>query len=1706
MKTQTHPAPNHILSQIVLLGLLLAVGRAQAADVVKANNADDLNLGSSWVGGAPPTPTDVGVWNNTVAGANSTLLGASTNWAGIRISNPGGTVFIGTNNILTLSGSGIDLSSASQDLILSNALTLNAIQPWTLAANRTLTIGGTLARTAGSAIRFGLADVSTSSVIIAGTPSAMLLNGNVTFGTVNDTDFAARDGSMKIVGGGTLSIYTLNPAAATPSLAGTINAVVDMVNDTAGSYGFRLSNTMQCYGVRVNAPHASNPVWEVRLDSNRVLTMNSILVTTNSGTDGLNFTASGFVRIGNSGSQELLIFQNNPNAPVTFLNTGGISQQGTGILTKMGVGLVDIAVNATHGGGTRIYEGSLRVSAAGKVGTGALTVFGGKFIGANGANITPSSTTFNNGATNTIQIQAANGQFIVTNLVTYGTGSTWLEFNYSTGIGPSATTAAFLVSGNLTNNGTLNISVLSGNLSVGQFPLVRYTGTLGGAGTLNLLAYQPHTSAFLSNNVANSSIDLVVTSVNQPLRWAAGSGIWDLATANWKDNSGATTTYQQVGSIGDNAVFEDTQSGSSPIAVTLNTPINPASVTASNATKDYSITGSGNISGNTTVTKLNGGTLTLQTANTFTGTLGLNGGTTVFSAPENLGSSAAPISFGGGTLQYAAANTADISAHTVTFATGGGTIDVGASSVSYANPIGNNGAGGLTKTGSGTLTLNGTNRFNGNTLVSQGTLALGSPNTYISNSPNITVNSGTILDASASGLVLNGLASQVLAGSGTVNGNVTVGTGTSITPGTSVGTLALGNDLTLSGGTYVFEVSTNPPSDLINVTGNLTISGGTIQVVASTALTNGAYRLINYTGTLSGSAGSLIISGFTQPGKVAFASDAAPGQINLVVATAGGSSIVWQGNGTNWDVETSFNWLNGAVSTQYINGDLVTFNNTGIAQPNVNLATAVLPGSVTVDSTSDYTFSTLGSGRLSGSTGLTKNNSAKLTVLTPNNNTGPTVINGGTLQIGDGVTTGDLGTGHITNNSTLVFQQTDNRSVNGVVSGAGSLFQNGVSTLTLNNAVPYTGPTTIGSGATLQVGNGGAGGAMSTSSITNDGTLILNSSASWTYANGIRGTGLLVKSGTGALSLGGVVAYDGNTFVSNGVLRITAAEKIPDGGTSSGWLILDGSAGSVGTFDLNGFNETVNALAGLNGTVNGLITNSGTTGTNTLTVGSDLGSDTACFARIAENSTGAKLAVVKKGSSAQTLSGANSYSGGTIVQAGTFRLQNTTAAGTGSIVLSNGTTISINTAPGNNSVFPNNDLITPPDATITMTANNLANGYNNLFFGSNTSTNLVTAAVSCATTVYQFSNFFGTVLVNGGAEFRFSATGLNFNGGDYALFQVDGTIETRNGNGGGPGVSLGALSGAGVIGGPQTPPGNTTWIIGARGMDTTFSGTINGNVAGSVNNIVKTGVGTLTLDGTLNYTGTTTVSNGVLVLGGSAELDDSPTINVAAGVLDVNGIGGTLNIGLGAPQTLSGSGTVRGSVNVGNGTVSPGNGIGTLTVTNLVTLSATSSNIMELNRTNTPSNSDRLVAQGGFAITAGAALIVNNIGPTNFTAGDTFQLFNQPVTNLTIVGSLPPLPCAGLQWTNKLQIDGSLAVIGTPCMSTTPTNISFAITGNSLSLSWPASHTGWDLQTNGISVANPAAWFSVPGSTGTNQVTVIVDRTKTNVFYRLRLP
>ena len=274
---------------------------------------------------------------------------------------------------------------------------------------------------------------------------------------------------------------------------------------------------------------------------------------------------------------------------------------------------------------------------------------------------------------------------------------------------------------------------------------------------------------------------------------------------------------------------------------------------------------------------------------------------------------------------------------------------------------------------------------------------------------------------------------------------------------------------------------------------------------------------------------------------------------------------------------------------------------------------------------------------------------------------------------------------------------------------------------------------------------------------------------------------------------------------------------------------------------------------------------------------------------------------------------------------------------------------------------------------------------------------------------------------------------------------------------------------------------------------------LNGDPAGGLQ---KLGTGRLTLSKTNTYTGNTLVSAGTLALAEPATLTNSALVAVFGGaVVDVSSrTDQTLTVPAG--QTLAGSGTVNGKVNALAGSlINPGDAIGTFTVQSDVFLGGTL--LMELNRTNTQT-SDQLVSNAGTITPSGVSILtVTNLGPA-LQAGDVFQLFSAPVSGFATV-NLPALP-ASYGWTNRLALDGSLMV--QMLVSTLPTNITVQVVNNTLTLTWPADHTGWRLQsqTNGAGQGLSSNWADVSGSTNVSQVNLPVDPANGSVFFRLVYP
>jgi autotransporter-associated beta strand protein len=271
----------------------------------------------------------------------------------------------------------------------------------------------------------------------------------------------------------------------------------------------------------------------------------------------------------------------------------------------------------------------------------------------------------------------------------------------------------------------------------------------------------------------------------QDLDWNATDGTWNTSAVNWKDPAMPGTTSTSQFANGDSANFANTAGGT----VTLSGALAPSAVTvqANSGTYTFQSSAGNQISGTAGLTKSGAGTLVLAGANTYSGGTTLNGGTLRAGSDSALGTGVLNLNGGtiasDGVLTRSFSNAISIGGN-VAFGDETGTgdlffsgnVDLGGSvrqlttnaNTTLSGVLSN---GGLSKAGSGTLTLSGENTYLGPTSVTGGTLVV---NGSLANSVVSIGNGGT------------------LGGSVTINSLVTVLAGGTLSPGNSPGLITVG--------------------------------------------------------------------------------------------------------------------------------------------------------------------------------------------------------------------------------------------------------------------------------------------------------------------------------------------------------------------------------------------------------------------------------------------------------------------------------------------------------------------------------------------------------------------------------------------------------------------------------------------------------------------------------------------------------------------------------------------------------------------------------------------------------------------------------------------------------------------------------------------------------------------------------------------------
>jgi len=232
---------------------------------------------------------------------------------------------------------------------------------------------------------------------------------------------------------------------------------------------------------------------------------------------------------------------------------------GAGGLRKTGGGIVTLSGPNTYAGTTVVSNGTLVIVAHASATNGPVTLDG-------------------SAGSATLTVQVANtGQYWSVGDLTFNAGTPTADFEYGV-LPPSATAAPLQVSGNIAFTVTPTVTVGGSAIAAGTYPLVRYTGTVSGAAPTSVNLSGGYASGYVTTITASKTIALVVTSstYSPAIAWGVGNGVWDInTTANWTQ-FGSAAKYTDGSAV----VFDDTASGTSPITVTLNSTVNPLSITA----------------------------------------------------------------------------------------------------------------------------------------------------------------------------------------------------------------------------------------------------------------------------------------------------------------------------------------------------------------------------------------------------------------------------------------------------------------------------------------------------------------------------------------------------------------------------------------------------------------------------------------------------------------------------------------------------------------------------------------------------------------------------------------------------------------------------------------------------------------------------------------------------------------------------------------------------------------------------------------------------------------------------------------------------------------------------------------------------------------------------------------------------------------------
>jgi autotransporter-associated beta strand protein len=997
----------------------------------------------NWQGGnAADAKSSALTWSGTLPGQYTLGVVSPTRYGQIWFSNPSGTMAVNLDNSSTLAlGSYAKAVTGVSASAMSGATGTQGLLRWQLS----------------------LSDSSNLYWDLLVTPNGMATGETKLVSALNQS-------FVPYFFGGTLQLD-----ANTSTVSD--NFVLDASSTNTVALG---GNTATFSGVFSNATGSAG---RINLGGGT-----AILTGTNTYTGGTGIASNTLLQIGNGGttgtigsgaisnSGTLAIYRADAFTLANDVSgTGGLSQVGTGTTTLTGTN--------TYSGTTTISAGTLQVGdggASGTLGTGQLS---------NNA-----ALVFNRSGTLTVAADIS------------GSGSL-----SQTGSGTSALTGTNSYSGSTTiSAGTLQIGDGGTSGSIGS-------GAISNSGALAINRSDAYT---LANDVSGTGgLSQIGTGTSTLTGTNTYSGTTTISAGTLQIGNGGTT-----GSIGSGAI-----SNSATLAIN----------------RSDLFTLANNVSGTGGLSQIGSGTTMLTGINNYTGITTISAGTLQVGNGGTIGSLGSGAVVNNDTLRF---NRSD--------------------AVTVSNTI--SGSGTLVQQGSGALTLNGVNSYaaidNQSTIASLTNYKGGSASSALSYSGALPTNYLTFVTSPTQYGQLN-----VMAYSGSMSFGLAPGS--SITDGSYSGVVSGVTASAYRGasngifGAYAWKLvaQNGNASSWDLVVGSTSIAPGAVQTASrlvpqvDLTLNGGGLRLDNPTSIennvklVAGGSNTIDLAGYatTLSGNLTDANGAG------AVRFAGGGSVSLTGinsysGPTTIDASTALAIGAGGTSGNLGSGPV---NNSGILLANRSDAM------------------TLGNA-ISGTGSLQQTGTGTTVLAGTNTYTGGTMISAGTLQVGNGGTSGSLGTGDVLNNGVLVFQRSDELKIQNAIFGSGNLTQTGSGKIILASNNSYTGLTLIDAG-TLQIGDGGTSGTLGSGSVVNNGTLVVNRSDALTLNNPISGTGSLALDGGGTTTLGGVNTFSGGIVVASGT-TLAIADSTALG---SGPLALVGSSTVPAYFKITSSTSIANRIS-----------------------------------------------------------------------------------------------------------------------------------------------------------------------------------------------------------------------------------------------------------------------------------------------------------------------------------------------------------------------------------------------------------------------------------------------------------------------------------------------------------------------------------------------